>query len=110
MSLVSNAVKFSPPGLPATIRVSGDDASIEISVSDRGPGIAPGDLPGLFEEGPATGDASRDRPSAGLGLYLARSLTEPHGGRITVTSRPGEGSRFTIILPRARDRRMLRAT
>ena len=40
-------------------------------------------------------------PGSGLGLYLARSLTEPQGGRINVTSRPGEGSCFTIVLPRS---------
>jgi signal transduction histidine kinase len=101
MSLVSNAVKFSPPVSPVTVRVAARDESIEISVSDRGPGIEPGELAGLFEEAPVVGEAPSLGPSTGLGLYLARSLTEPQGGRITVTSRPGEGSCFTIVLPRA---------
>jgi signal transduction histidine kinase len=101
MSLVSNALKFSPPGSPATISVCGGEESVEISVSDRGSGIDPDDLQKLFEEGPAGAGPDGGAPGTGLGLYLARSLTEPQGGRITVTSRPGEGSRFTIVLPRA---------
>jgi signal transduction histidine kinase len=85
MSLVSNAVKFSPPGLPVVISVSSSDESVEIAVSDRGQGIEPDDLAKLFDEG--------------LGLYLARALTEQQAGRIDVQSRPREGSRFTVVIP-----------
>jgi signal transduction histidine kinase len=102
MSLVSNAVKFSPPGSPVTITVSSGEHSVDISVSDRGPGIDARDLPNLFDGGRLAGDPANGGPSTGLGLYLARSLTEPQGGRIEVTSRQGEGSRFTIVLQRAR--------
>jgi len=101
MSLVSNAVKFSPPGSPATIRVSGELDSIQISVSDEGPGIADPQLVALFNERVAAAGEVNGSPGAGIGLYLARALTEPQGGRITVTSRLGEGSRFTLVLPRA---------
>ena len=102
MSSVSNAVKFSPPDSPVVITVSAGEASVAISVADRGPGIEASDLPALFDEGPLAGEPPNDGPSTGLGLYLARSLTEPQGGRIEVTSNPGEGSCFTIVLQRAR--------
>jgi signal transduction histidine kinase len=101
MSLVSNAVKFSPPGSPVTITTSSSGQSVEISVSDHGPGIDPLDLPGLFDEGRRAGEPANGGPSTGLGLYLARSLTEAQGGRIEVSSSPGEGSRFTIVLEQA---------
>jgi two-component system sensor histidine kinase KdpD len=101
MSLVSNAVKFSPPGSPVTITVSSGGQSIEISVSDHGPGIDPLELPSLFDEGRLAGEPANGGPSTGLGLYLARSITEAQGGRIDVSSSPGEGSRFTVVLQRA---------
>jgi signal transduction histidine kinase len=102
MSLVSNAVKFSPPGSSVAIRVLSDEESVDISVSDRGPGIDASDLPSLFDEGRLTVETPDGGPSTGLGLYLARSLTELQGGRIEVTSSPGEGSCFTIVLRRAK--------
>jgi signal transduction histidine kinase len=102
MSLVSNAVKFSPPGSPATITMSSGEQSVEISVSDHGQGIDPLDLPSLFDEGRLAGEPANGGPSTGLGLYLARSLIEAQGGRIEVCSSPGEGSRFTVVLQRAR--------
>jgi signal transduction histidine kinase len=101
MSLVSNAVKFSPAGSPARISVCSGDESVEISVSDTGPGIEPEELRSLFDEDSAGEGPEGTEPGSGLGLYLARSLTEPQGGRINVTSRPGEGSCFTIVLPRS---------
>lgn len=101
MSLVSNAVKFSPAGSPARISVCSGDESVEISVSDRGPGIEPEELRSLFDEDSAGEGPEGTEPGSGLGLYLARSLTEPQGGRINVTSRAGEGSCFTIVLPRS---------
>ena len=100
MCLVSNAVKFSPPGVAAVISARAEGESIEISVSDKGPGIEPDNIPRLFDDRPAEGETNGG-PGAGLGLYLARTLTEPQGGQIMVSSHPGEGSCFTIVLPRA---------
>ena len=70
-----------------------------LTVQDTGIGIPPGDLPRIFERF-YRGDQSRSQAGIGLGLSLARALARAHGGEITVTSRPGEGSTFTVSLPR----------
>jgi signal transduction histidine kinase len=100
MNLTSNAVKFSPPGERATISASSGPSSLEITVIDRGPGIGPDRLPHLFQESLRL-SGENGSPGAGLGLYMARSLTEPQGAHVTVDSSPGAGSRFTVVLPRA---------
>jgi signal transduction histidine kinase len=100
MNIVSNAVKFSPPGARTTITGRATELAVEISVTDEGPGIAPAQLPGLFSELTVTG-AAAEAPGAGLGLFMARTLLERQGGTIDVASSPGKGSRFTLVLPRA---------
>jgi signal transduction histidine kinase len=93
-NLVENAVKFSDEG-PIVVSAGGDG---RISVSDRGVGIPPEMVDEIFS-GPAP-HAQKSGPSGtGLGLYLTRRLVEAHGGTISVESRPGEGSVFTISLP-----------
>jgi signal transduction histidine kinase len=95
-NLVENAAKY---GDPVGVRVVGrvDDGRVSVSVSDRGPGIAPDDLPRVFtkffrrEHGRPTG--------TGLGLWISRGLVEAHGGRLTVASNPGEGATFCFTLP-----------
>ena len=72
-------------------------ASVAVSVEDRGRGIAEADLPFIFDE--FFQAPERSEPGAGLGLAIARELTEAHGGRIDVSSRVGEGTRFTVTLP-----------
>jgi signal transduction histidine kinase len=99
MNLISNAVKFSPPGSPTTVAARALEASIEISVTDRGVGIEEAELVRLFDE-LHRGEGEHDG-GAGLGLYMARTLAEVQGGQVLVESRPGEGSCFTIVLPRA---------
>jgi signal transduction histidine kinase len=100
MNLVSNAVKFSPAGSPVRITARHRDALVEISVIDRGVGIDPADLPHVFEEFRHGKKAQADE-GAGLGLFMVRTLTEPQGVQVTVESRPGEGSRFSLRLPLA---------
>jgi signal transduction histidine kinase len=100
MNLTSNAVKFSPPGERATISASSDASSLEITVVDRGPGIEPDRLRHLFQES-LRFSQDKGSPGAGLGLYMARSLTEPQGAHVTVATRAGAGSRFTVVVPRA---------
>jgi signal transduction histidine kinase len=74
------------------------------TVADTGIGIAPGDLPHIFDRfwraDPAR-SRTGERPGTGLGLAITKWIAEAHGGSITVQSRPGRGSTFTVRLPRA---------
>jgi signal transduction histidine kinase len=97
-NLIENAVKYSPAGSPVEVRARAVDSVLLVSVSDRGPGIAPVDQRLIFEKfGRVTG--SQQKPGSGLGLYIARSIAEAHGGSLDVESRPGHGATFTLALP-----------
>ena len=99
-NLVENAVKYSPQGgeVLVTVRARGDEA--EISVNDHGIGIAPADLPHVFERfhRGANADASHFA-GMGLGLYICKGIVEQHGGRIEVSSEAGTGTTFLVALP-----------
>lgn len=77
------------------------ERSVEMSVSNTGPGIPPEDLPYVFDRF-YRGDKSRQRDEggSGLGLAIAKSLVKAHGGDIHVSSQPGEGAVFSFWLPR----------
>lgn len=76
------------------------NGSIEMSVSDNGPGIGEEDLPHLFERFYRADKArSRSAGGSGLGLAIAKELVEAHGGNIRAESKPGEGSRFSFTIP-----------
>ena len=99
-NLIDNAVKYSPAGQAVEVRVTPTDGVVHVSVSDRGPGIKRDDQRLIFEKfGRAAGSGSK--PGTGLGLFIARSITEAHGGTLTVSSAPGRGSTFTLTLPQA---------
>ncbi len=103
LNLVTNAIKYTPPGGTVGLTLgSGEDHAILV-VSDSGIGIAPGDLPHIFDRfwraDPAR-SRTGDRPGIGLGLAITKWIAEAHGGSITVQSRPGRGSVFTVRLPR----------
>lgn len=98
-NLVSNANKFSPPGSPISLTATATADTIQITVADRGPGMSPTDLARAFEKF-YRGTSAADVPGTGLGLYISRVLVEAQGGRIVATSRRGEGSVFTVVLPR----------
>ena len=99
-NLLTNAVTHTPGEGEITVAAERDGAMVGISVRDTGAGIAPEHLPYLFERF-YRADASRARATGGTGLGLAivKQLVEAHGGRVAVSSRPGEGARFTFSLP-----------
>jgi signal transduction histidine kinase len=103
-NLLVNAVKYGGPDRWVGVRValagSGRSRALRIAVEDRGPGIPAADLPHIFEPFYRGADAvARQIQGNGLGLALVRRIAEAHGGRVTVVSREGSGSTFTIHLP-----------
>ncbi len=102
-NVVSNAIKYTPPGGAVTVSAGVNDAGIWICVRDTGPGIPPEEQARIFE--PFYRGAARGRfpQGMGLGLSIARDVVAAHGGRITVESAPGEGATFTLWLPGVRD-------
>ena len=97
-NLIENAVKYSPAGEPVHVRVKQSNGNVLVSVHDHGPGIRSDDQVVIFEKfGRVVGPASK--PGTGLGLYIARSIAETHGGTIAVSSAPGLGATFTVKLP-----------
>ena len=102
VNLLSNAVKFTPDGGRIEVATAADRETqrLEISVSDSGIGIAPENLPKLFQPfRQIDARLAREYSGTGLGLALVRRLVELHGGSVSVESRPGEGSRFIVSLP-----------
>src|SRR5262249_20739233 len=98
-NVLDNASKYSRPG--ATIRVSCHEreGTAEIAVVDQGDGIAPEDLPKLFDRFFQAATARKRKQGFGLGLYITKGLVEAHGGSVTVDSVIGVGSTFVIRLP-----------
>jgi signal transduction histidine kinase len=101
-NLLDNAVRFTSPGGKVTVTAVRKDRHCEISVTDTGAGIPPEHLPFLFERFYRADQArSRGDGGTGIGLTIARSVVEAHGGRIWAKSHVGEGSVFTFELPLA---------
>ncbi|MGW3462526.1 sensor histidine kinase [Streptomyces olivaceoviridis] len=108
-NLVSNAIRHTPPGGTVLLRAAGDlplpagagrAAGVRIEVSDTGSGIAPEDLPYVFDRfWRAEKSRSRQTGGSGLGLSIVRKLIEAHGGTVEAHSTPGTGSTFTLRLP-----------
>jgi len=100
LNLLSNAVKFTPDGGSVSVTAKPNEDSVEISVADTGPGIAPEDHAAVFEEFKQVGSNSAHKAEGtGLGMPLAKRFVELHGGRIRLDSAPGQGATFTISLP-----------
>lgn len=99
-NLVSNAVKYSTEGGDIQIRVKCEKNKAVLIVEDQGIGIAEADLPQIFERFYRT-DLSRSRKTggAGIGLAIVKAIVQAHHGMVTVTSKVGCGSRFTVMLP-----------
>ena len=98
-NLIENAAKYSPPNTPISITIEAAEGGAVLTVEDRGPGIAPEEIPELFNRFYQAPRARAHKSGLGLGLYIAKGLVECHGGRIWVDSRPGEGSRFHVWMP-----------
>jgi len=105
--LVDNAIKYTAPGGTVTLGANADDSTVTLSVADTGVGISAVDLPHIFERfWRADKVRSREVNGAGLGLPIARQISEQHGARLDVRSEPGRGSVFTVSMVRSaiRDR------
>jgi two-component system sensor histidine kinase KdpD len=97
--LVTNALKYSSPDSPITIRAVLNGSRVKISVRDAGPGIPPGDLSRIFERY-YRGMDNRDRvPGTGIGLAVAHDIVKAHGGEIWAESVLARGSEFFFTLP-----------
>lgn len=103
LNLVSNAVKYNCPNGSVTITVGLCDKEWNLSVSDTGPGIPEKALPRLFEKFYRVGASDGKVAGTGLGLSICKQIVSGHGGSIEVRSKPGQGTIFTIHIPRQRE-------
>jgi len=99
-NLLDNAIKYTPPGGSVNVSVGENDAQVFLTIKDTGIGISPKDLPHIFERFYRC-DQSRAQTGIGLGLSLAGAIARAHGGDITATSTPNQGSIFTVTLPKS---------
>lgn len=102
-NLVSNAVKYSAAQTVVSITLWSDSSAVYCSVADKGLGISPEKLPLIFERFYRVEEGGSEVKGTGLGLFISREIVRMHGGDIRVKSRAGEGSVFTIELPRKAD-------
>ena len=99
-NLVDNAVKYTPAGGSVTLRAREYELFCRIDVTDTGPGIPEAEQAKIFQRFYRSPAVSGEE-GVGIGLYLARQIAAGQGGYLKVTSRPGEGSTFSLFLPRA---------
>jgi two-component system, OmpR family, sensor histidine kinase BaeS len=101
VNLISNALKYTDAGGQVDVEVKEDDTGARLTVRDSGIGIAAAELDRIFERF-YRADKSRNRLTggSGLGLAIAKAIVTAHGGGIGVASSPGEGSEFTVTLPK----------
>jgi signal transduction histidine kinase len=99
-NLVDNAVKYTPAGGRIELRTARDGSDAVVTVEDTGIGIAPAELPRIWER-LYRGDTSRSERGLGLGLSLVKAIVQAHDGTVTARSRPGAGSSFELRLPAA---------
>lgn len=99
MNLARNAVEHTGPGDPIALGSAFDGGEARIWVRDRGPGVPAAEQERIFERFARAGRSRRRSEGAGLGLAIVRAIAEAHGGRVELSSRPGEGATFTVVVP-----------
>lgn len=100
VNLLSNAFKYTPENGKIEVSVTQKMSNVEISITDTGPGISPDNILQIFDRFYQADETSnKNREGTGIGLALTKELVELHYGKITVESKEGEGSRFTVLLP-----------
>jgi signal transduction histidine kinase len=98
-NLIDNAVKYSPAGECVEVQASPAGQGVKIEVHDHGPGIASEHQRVIFEKFGRVKVGGEQKPGTGLGLFIARSIAEAHGGSLEVRSAAGQGSTFVLVLP-----------
>ena len=96
-NLIDNAIKYGATDQPLEIDIAEGPSFVRVSVSDRGPGVAPEERDLIFEP---FHRVSRDSRGVGLGLHVAREIVRLHGGSLTVEERAGGGAKFVLVLPK----------
>jgi len=96
--ILENALRHTPAGSPLHVSGRRSGGGIELALRDEGPGVAPADLPHIFDKGYRGANAA-GMPGKGLGLYMARSVVEVHGGSLGVVTPAGGGAEFRLWLP-----------
>lgn len=94
-NLVSNALRYTPPGGTVTLRAQPAEGGVALSVADTGTGISAEALPHVFDRFAKSSDSG----GSGLGLAIAKQLVEAHGGTISAASEPGHGTTIRVVLP-----------
>ena len=104
ITLLDNAIKHNPPGTEVVTELTGQNGLALARISDNGKGMSQELVTNIFDEG--AGDRGAGAPrGTGMGLYIAKMLTELHGGTIVAESQPGKGSVFSVTLPLSRPER-----
>ena len=98
-NLLANAVKYTVTGDEVEVAASNENGVVAVSVRDHGPGIPPESQRPIFEKFGRVSQDGLSKPGAGLGLFIARSIAEAHGGSLDVSSIPGRGATFTLSVP-----------
>lgn len=103
VNLLDNAIKFSPARTEVGITLGGDESAAiwQVEITDQGPGIPVSEHQRIFEKFHRLGsELRRETQGTGIGLSLVKAIAEAHGGRVTVAEAAGQGSVFTLALPR----------
>jgi signal transduction histidine kinase len=102
-NLLDNAVKYTDPDGAVAVSLAGDENKLSVSIEDTGVGIAPEHQPFIFD---AFYRVGKDSKGSGLGLFIAKTIVEAHGGTISVKSTPSKGSTFSFSLPKKQTENM----